>query len=261
MIFSFGFSIEEISKPSFIPALMDTKKYWPLVISFLIQSVGLFVIPSLLFNWFAKKSNFQYFTFKKNRYLKFLLLLPFLALSGVIIVSFFGYLNMQLDLPEYFVNKENSTNETIKFILSFRDSPHILMNILLLAIIPAVGEELFFRGVLQKIFVSWTRKNWIGILITAAIFSAIHFQFLTFLPRFFMGIMLGYLLVWSKNLWIPIIAHFLHNFVSIMIGIFYSKEDLGGTEPPNVILILISVIVMSGIGYYYYSLSKKEHVS
>ncbi|MGB1041695.1 MAG: type II CAAX prenyl endopeptidase Rce1 family protein, partial [Flavobacteriales bacterium] len=159
MIGSFGFSFEEVSKQSFIPTLMDTKKYWPLVISFLIQSVGLFVIPSLVFNWFANKSEIEFFTFKKKRFLKFAVLLPFLGLSGVIIVSFFGYLNMQLDLPEYFVDKENSTNETIKFILSFRDSPHILMNILLLAIIPAVGEELFFRGVLQKIFVSWTRKN------------------------------------------------------------------------------------------------------
>ena len=262
IINAFGFTLEEVTQRSFVSGLIESQKgYKPLVILFLSQSIGLFILSSILFNWVTKKSGIHFFEFKKKHFLKFTVLLPFLAFSGVFIVGLLGYVNMQLNLPEYFVEKEKSANETIKFLLSNHGTFRTLTNILLLAVIPAIGEELFFRGVLQKIMISWTKENWIGILITAAIFSAIHFQFLTFLPRFFMGIMLGYLFVWSKNLWIPIMAHFLHNFISIMIGMFYSKEKIGEVETPNFFVVLISILIISGIGYWYYSLSKKAHVS
>ena len=67
-----------------------------------------------------------------------------------------------------------------------------------LSVCAGLGEEVFFRGVLQQILAKWTRNNWVSILLTAFIFSAIHFQFLTFLPRFFMGIMLKTFLHFQK---------------------------------------------------------------
>ena len=168
---------------------------------------------------------------------------------------------MKLAMPQLFIDMEKTATETIEYILSFNSPTYIVLNVFLMCIIPALGEELFFRGIIQRILSEWTKKNWVSILITAFIFSAIHFQFLTFLPRFFMGIMLGYVFVWSQNILVPIIVHFLHNFFSILIALF--TTDLEITEPQqiNITLVIIATLVMTTIGYWYYSESKKRYVS
>lgn len=89
------------------------------------------------------------------------------------------------------------------------------MNILIIAIMAGIGEELLFRGVLQKILINWTRNTHVGILCAAIIFSAIHFQFFGFFPRMILGMVLGYLYVWSKSIWVPIIAHALNNALTV----------------------------------------------
>jgi hypothetical protein len=94
--------------------------------------------------------------------------------------------------------------------------------VFLIAFIPALGEELFFRGALQQIFQN--KKNAImAIWLTAFIFSAIHFQFYGFVPRFLLGAFFGYLLVWSGNLWLPVLAHFANNAIAIVF--YYLKYN------------------------------------
>ncbi len=235
--------------------------YWVFFILSFSQSIGVFILPGLIFKWLSRHSQIVTFNFNLKTSINFLVSLPLFVIAGVIVVGFLGELNMKLYLPQMFVDMENTATETVNYILSFRSPGYVALNILLICILPAIGEELFFRGVIQKIFVHWTKKNWIAILITAIIFSAIHFQFLTFLPRFFMGIMLGYLFVWSRNLLIPIIAHFLHNLFSIIVAYSTDTMDMREVEPVNIFIVMIAVLVMGGIGYWYYLDSKKHHVS
>jgi membrane protease YdiL (CAAX protease family) len=105
----------------------------------------------------------------------------------------------------------------------------LLLNIFVIAVAPAVGEELFFRGALQGVL-----KDWKGvrpaIWISAILFSTIHFQFYGFVPRLMMGASFGYLLVWSKNMWLPITAHFTNNVIAI---IFYYLK-LNGFRVPDI---------------------------
>jgi hypothetical protein len=91
----------------------------------------------------------------------------------------------------------------------------LFFNLLIIAVLPALGEELLFRGYLQQKMCQWIRKPILAIIITAILFSAIHMQFLAFLPRFALGVVLGYLFYWSGSLWLPIIAHFLNNALVI----------------------------------------------
>jgi len=91
-----------------------------------------------------------------------------------------------------------------------------LLNMLMVAVIPAVGEELLFRGVIQKLLQKLVNNAHLAIIITAILFSAMHFQFYGFLPRWIMGIILGYLFYWSGNIWYPIIAHFLNNGFQVL---------------------------------------------
>jgi membrane protease YdiL (CAAX protease family) len=86
-----------------------------------------------------------------------------------------------------------------------------------MALFPALFEEFFFRGTLQPFFTKWFMNKHLAIMVTAFIFSAIHFQFYGFIPRFLLGIYLGYLLIWGKSLWLPIIAHFIHNTISLIL--------------------------------------------
>src|SRR5690606_2422366 len=92
----------------------------------------------------------------------------------------------------------------------------LLLNLLVIAIIPAIGEELLFRGCLQPVFHRWTKNIHIAIWITAIIFSAIHVQFYGFIPRMLMGAVFGYMLYWGRSIWLPIIAHFINNATAVI---------------------------------------------
>ena len=235
--------------------------YWAFFILLIAQSVGLFIVPGLMFKWLSRHSQIATFTFNFKTSINFLVSLPLFVIAGIFVVGFLGELNMKLNLPQVFHEMENTATETVNYILSFRTPTYILLNIVLICVLPAIGEELIFRGIIQKIVGRWTKKNWIAILITAIIFSGIHFQFLTFLPRFFMGIMLGYLFVWSRNLLIPIIAHFFHNLFSITFAYTTDVVDMKEADSMNVFTVLIALIVMSGIGYWYYLDYRKHNVS
>lgn len=265
MVVLFGFTdlnLQDLAGGDLMAGLKNRKDGYFILYTLLItQSIGLFVIPSLVYARLVKDKNQPFLTLSTDNLRPFLALLPVFVIAGIVLVGFMGELNMKLNLPQFFHDMETQATETITYIMSFRSTPHLIATAILLSVVPAIGEELFFRGIIQKTLVNWTQSNWQAILITAFIFSAIHFQFLTFLPRFFMGIMLGYLLVWSRSLWIPILAHFLHNFLSIAIGIQQTNLEPMPEESLSIWLVFGSALVFVAIGYWYYISYKKHHVS
>ena len=126
----------------------------------------------------------------------------------------------------------------------------LLLNLVVVALIPAVGEELTFRGVLQQ---SLTRKMnpHVAIFLSAAIFSFIHFQFYGFLPRMFLGLLLGYMFYITNSLWTSIAMHFANNGTVVVLyylankGIIEDAEHFGETD--NVWLIVASAVLTVGI--------------
>jgi len=92
----------------------------------------------------------------------------------------------------------------------------LMFNIFMIAVLPALGEELMFRGVIQRIFSNLTRNHHWGIWISAFLFSAMHMQFYGFLPRIVLGAMFGYLLVWTETMWVPILALFVNNDMGVV---------------------------------------------
>ena len=93
----------------------------------------------------------------------------------------------------------------------------------LIAVIPAIGEEFVFRGILHKVFRQWTGNAHIAVWISAFLFSAMHMQFYGFLPRLFLGAVLGYMLVSTGNIWVPVLAHFFNNTAAVTV--FYLKHN------------------------------------
>lgn len=130
--------------------------------------------------------------------------------------------NQGLQLPEslrsiedWMINTEKAAEVATNTLLNTDSWGGFFMNIIIIAIMAGIGEELMFRGVIQKILIGWTKNIHLGILYTAIIFSAIHFQFYGFVPRMILGMVLGYLYIWSKSLWVPVIAHAINNALTV----------------------------------------------
>jgi hypothetical protein len=174
-----------------------------------------------------------------------------IALPGINLIA---SLNAEIPMPGWMVEMEKASEALTKaFLITDRFSVFAL-NLLMVAILPAFGEELFFRGILQKYFCKMARNTFLGVLITAIIFSAIHMQFQGFIPRFILGMIFGYLYVWTRNIWIPILVHFANNGLATLAYYIIGKgiipaesETLGGlTElwQVGVASILISSILL-----------------
>jgi len=151
-------------------------------------------------------------------------------------INLLGDLNHQMVLPKMFsgievwmkTSEEQATLLTEKF-LNIRTIQGLLFNILLISVIPAIGEELYFRGALQGVLREWKGIR-TSIWLTAIIFSTIHFQFYGFVPRMLMGAFFGYLLFWSENMWLPIVAHFTNNVIAVVF--YYLKFN--GVKMPDI---------------------------
>ena len=180
------------------------------------------------------------------------------SMTIIMILPFISWLveiNELLQLPEFMAGIEqwmkNSEEQAMKLTEAFLNDTTIeglIINLFMIAFLAAVGEELLFRGVMLRLFKEWTGNSHLAVWISAILFSALHLQFFGFLPRMILGVVLGYLFIWSKSLWVPIIAHFVNNAAAVIVAYLYYKGDIktdiesfGRTD--NNILIIGSVII------------------
>lgn len=126
------------------------------------------------------------------------------------------WLNRQIKLPDWMAAQEARTGEVIQAILVMESPFELFFTLVVIALLPSIGEELLFRGLIQQQIQRWWRRPVISIWVTAALFSLIHFQFAGFLPRMLLGATLGYLLWWTGSLWAPIIGHFFINAIQVL---------------------------------------------
>jgi len=164
--------------------------------------------------------------------------------------------NSQLHLPgfmarleEWMVSAEEQASRLTKLLLSGNSPTDLFWNMLVIAVIPAIGEELLFRGIIQRQFAELAGNKHFGIVLTAFLFSALHMQFFGFFPRFVLGLVLGYLFQWSGNLWMPILAHFFNNALTVFLtwisarGVFKVNPDTLGIAEGQEALLAVSVFL------------------
>lgn len=140
------------------------------------------------------------------------------------LVLFLLNINQLIPLPESLKIAEDQTNEAIKGLLHMENAGEFLANLVIIALLPAIGEELMFRGVIQQQLMRRIASPWVGLVISAAIFSFAHFQFEGFLPRMLLGLILGWLYWRTRNFWIPVIAHFFNNGLQVVGQYLYGKD-------------------------------------
>jgi len=202
----------------------------------LILSTGVFILPPLIFAYLFSKKPLAYLHLDtKTRWLDSISVVLFI-LAIIPFVNLLGDLNHQMALPKFLAGLESwmktteaQANKVVEQMLQVHSLPALLFNVFLIAVLPALGEELFFRGALIRIFQNWKGVK-TAIWITAFIFSTIHLEFYGFVPRLLLGAFFGYLLLWSGNLWLPIIAHFINNVIAVIF--FYLQYN--GYKLPDI---------------------------
>jgi membrane protease YdiL (CAAX protease family) len=228
-----GISLEQVGALD----TLDPKHPWlPFFIRGMqaVQFIGLFLVPS----WFAGKyfttqSASSYLGLRKPNYPGFWLVGTFAILIALPMVQWLGEINRAIEFPSELTNwirsKEDEANETVKALLSRHTVKDLLLNLFFVAGLAAVGEELLFRGVVQRIFVRQFGQAWPAIIFSAFLFAALHMQFYGFFPRLALGILLGAIYWYSGSLWVAILAHFVYD--AILITLVYFNPAMLNDEP------------------------------
>lgn len=223
--------------------------------------VGLIIVPAI----YLTREQRSVTEFFERRGLE---LIPVLITAFVVIIfmavnSVFIEWNAGINFPDFakdFENwargREDTATELTEFLTKFGSTGELILALFIIAVLPAIGEELVFRGLIQNEIYRGTKNIHVAIWISAIMFSAIHFQFFGFVPRLLLGALFGYIYYWSGNLTLAILAHFVNNAVSVMALYLYQRGtftfDIESPESVPVNVFIPSALLTAGLLYYFY---------
>ena len=234
------------------------------------SSIGLFIVPAIVFSYIQGFSQ-DYLKTKNIAHVIIFLLALLLILASSPIIGKLYELNMTLDISSISKSLDNyiqmAEKEAANLTKLFLQMPHLsdlIVNLIVFAFIPAMGEELLFRGCVQRILNDKIKNYHIAIWTTAALFSFVHFQFLGFLPRMFLGALLGYLFVYSNSIWVPVVTHFLVNGLQVVASYLFQNGkitfDIESTDSVAWSSVMISLPIFCFGFYYLYQYRVKEKI-
>jgi len=236
----------------------------------IVNQLGIFFVPVLVFALLVSKNIFGYLCLNRSPAIYSVLLTFLLIFSILPFIHLLVEFNEGMQLPEFFgwleewmkTSEENAMKLTEAF-LSTTSFSGLLVNVFMIGLLAAIGEELLFRSVLIRIFEAWFKNVHVAVIVSSLLFSAFHLQFYGFLPRFFLGLVFGYLFVWSGSLWLPILAHFVNNSSAVIVyylvntGVIQTNaEDFGATE--NLLLLISSVVISIALLVFIFFAEKKK---
>ena len=205
----------------------------------LCQTLGTFLLPPIICAWIWDENRKPFRWLKMDQKVGWTSVVWAIGIMVLAIpaINLLADLNSRVDLPEsldfieqIFRRQEDAAAGLTERFLKADNVWGLLINIGLLAFLPALSEELSFRGTLQQILgrnqVKESRVH-IAIWVTAFVFSAIHLQFYGFVPRMLMGALFGYFFVWSGSLWVPIVMHFTNNGLAVLFYYLFDTNDAG----------------------------------
>ena len=188
-----------------------------------ISSLGLFLLPAIGMALFCDASPRHYlFLHRVNDERVWLLVLASMFLIAAPI-NFIAMLNQQMELPTFMApveqwmrSQEDLAQQLTQNMIGDGTPQLLAINLIVMALCPAITEEFFFRGALQRLIGKWNPNPHFVIWSAAILFSAFHLQFYGFIPRMLLGAYFGYLLLWTRSIWIPVFAHFINNATAVI---------------------------------------------
>jgi len=244
LIVSIVFDIETLYSIASLDNIQSPRNI--LILKFLqvVQAIGLFIIPPIILGWLFYGNFTDYLLLNRSFSFASLVLVGVLMFFAAPFINFVGELNANMTFPdwlsgveEWMKDSEEKAARLTEAFLNVNTYWGLAFNLFMIAFLPAIGEELLFRGVIQRIFTNMTNNHHWGVWISAILFSALHMQFYGFVPRMLLGVLFGYLLVWSGSIWLPMLAHFLNNGIAVVVMFMvdnnmlkHEVEELGSTS-------------------------------
>ena len=191
-----------------------------------------FIGASFFFWYIIEKQTIDTLSFHEVKPLVFILI-------ALLVIGFMGFdaliieWNQGMVLPDFMKgvekwmkDSEAASGEMTKFLTTFKTPSQLFVAMVVVAVLAGISEELLFRGVLQNITLRAFGNPHVAIWFAAFTFSFIHLQFYGFFPRMLLGALFGYLYYWTKNLWVPMFAHFVNNGFTLLMAYLYSTKTV-----------------------------------
>ncbi|WP_285060693.1 CPBP family intramembrane glutamic endopeptidase [Pedobacter ginsengisoli] len=211
------------AEPKYLPALQ---------ILLIATSLGLFLCPAILLPLTEGKRPGKFYKFKKPD-LKMLGLVLIVMLVSMPFMEWVMLTNQKMILPDFLKGlehwirrKEDETMQVTLLLLKMAGTKELVINLFMIAFVPAVSEELMFRGGVQRTLGRIFKNQHVAVWLSAAVFSAIHVQFYGFLPRMLLGAGFGYIYLWSGSLWYSMLGHFINNAYAVCVAFYMQKHNM-----------------------------------
>jgi uncharacterized protein len=237
-----------------------------------IAVVIIFICPSLLFAFLAFPERLRALKLHIGPKAATFFLVILLMTSALPVINWMAEWNNKMSLPESMAEieqwmraSEDRLAELTKAFLADTSVGGLVLNLFVIALMAAISEELLFRGVIQEVFVRATKNVHAAVWITAILFSVIHLQFFGFFPRMMLGALLGYLFVWSRSLWVPILAHFTNNGLAVALAWLVARKDITadaetmGSDQDDMMISLVSALIVSALLFAIYTYEKRKN--
>ena len=198
------------------------------------QTLGIFLFPAIICAWLFSDNYKDYLHVDQPIHLP---VAVWTVISMVVAIPFLNMtynLNQQMVFPEalkgletWMKESEDAAEQLTNLMLDTKNIPTIVFNFLAICVVAAICEEFMFRGLLQTLFGRVFRNPHVLIWVIAILFSAVHLQFYGFITRMLLGAWLGYLMYYTKTIWIPVLAHFTNNFFTVAVYyLFQNTPDV-----------------------------------
>ncbi|RZL26927.1 MAG: CPBP family intramembrane metalloprotease [Pedobacter sp.] len=198
----------------------------------ILSSIGTFILPPIALALTEGKKVTQFYSFKKPQTLLIFLVLMIMIVS-MPFMEWTVLINQKMVLPDYLKaveqwmkEKEDAAMKITIQLITVRSNFDFIINLIMIAVLPAIGEELMFRGGVQRSLTKAFNSPHLAIWLTAIIFSAIHVQFYGFIPRMLLGAGFGYLYFYSGSLWYAMLAHFINNAYAVCAAFYMQKHNM-----------------------------------
>ncbi len=239
---------------------------WQLKVIQTFQTLGFFVLPGVFLYWLFSSPTSSYFNISFKIKPGIILLTIFTMFVSLPFINWVININDLVSFPDFMNGFEETVkgsgavyDDLTKRLVHADNIFQLLISFFIIGILPAIGEEFIFRGIFQKIFSEISKNVHLPVLLTAFIFSVVHGQFHGFIARFLLGAFLGYLMVWGKTIWLPVLGHFVFNSLNILIYYFLLQHGhkisfgIEGTGlsmvilPGSIVLTTVSIFLLRRI--------------
>jgi len=254
------FGLNELLNAGNLTQPVDQQSVYMLKYFQVVNQLGVFIVPAFIYAYLENRKPARYLDLDKRPKPGLLFLSVILILASLPAISWMVEINEQMSLPDFLKgienwmrSSENQTNRLTELFLDVNTFTGLIINLVIIALLASLGEELLFRGVVLRILYNGIRNVHVAVIVSSILFSALHMQFYGFLPRMVLGIIFGYLFLWTGSLWIPIILHFMFNAITVVAVFLYNRgiistdvENLGASDSSFIIVgsFIFSILLL-----------------